>query len=195
MARPRGITDERLLEAVEVVIGQRGPGFTLQQVAAQAGVSVGTVAQRFESKAGLLRALSANTTERVAAEMVAVASRHADPIEGLRAALVAIFAWLGDAQSAANHLGQLGADIGDPELRRLLGEHFAEVERTLHTLATVAAPELPAAPAPERMARVLLALVNGVSLDWSIRPDGPLIARLEQDIDALLLGWKRTEGK
>lgn len=57
MARPRSITDERLLAAAETVIGRCGPGFTLAQVAAEAGVAVGTAGQRFGSKAGLLQAL------------------------------------------------------------------------------------------------------------------------------------------
>ncbi|HEX8865870.1 MAG TPA: TetR/AcrR family transcriptional regulator, partial [Lentzea sp.] len=41
MARPRTISDERILNAVAAVIDRRGPEFTVADVAAEAGVSVG----------------------------------------------------------------------------------------------------------------------------------------------------------
>ncbi|WP_215548749.1 TetR/AcrR family transcriptional regulator [Amycolatopsis sp. CA-230715] len=189
MARPRAITDQRLLDAAVAVTGRIGPGFTLAQVAAEAGVAVGTVSNRFGSKLGLLKALSRGTTERVVAMMRDKAERAADPVTGLRAAAVCVFSWLGDAEEAANHLGQLGVDIGEPELRELLGEHFSAVEGEL--LRQLRTAELPGAPSPERAARVLVAVVNGISFDWSIRPSGALTDRLTEDIDAVLDGWRR----
>ncbi|MFD1052024.1 TetR/AcrR family transcriptional regulator, partial [Kibdelosporangium lantanae] len=42
MARPKTITDERLLTALAQAISEVGPGFTVADVAARAGVSVGT---------------------------------------------------------------------------------------------------------------------------------------------------------
>jgi AcrR family transcriptional regulator len=191
VARPRSISDERLLTAAAVVIGRIGPGFTLAQVAAEAQVAVGTVAQRFSSKSGLLQALSRVTTRRAVESMRAVAAAEGGPLDGLRAALVSVYAWLGDAESAANHLGQLGVDIGDPELRALLGEHYTAVEVELRRLVRAAAAELPGAPGPVRAARALLSVINGVSFDWSIRPKGRLVDRLEQDVDAVLVGWRR----
>jgi AcrR family transcriptional regulator len=193
VARPRSISDERLLTATEEVIGQVGPGFTLAQVAAEAQVAVGTVAQRFGSKSGLLQALSRITTVRTVESMRTVAARKGSPMDGLRSAAVNVYVGLGDADRAANNLGQLGVDIGDPELRSLLGEHYAAVETELRRLVRAAAGELPSAPAPTRAARALLSVLNGASLDWSIRPKGRLVDRLEQDIDAVLVGWRRKE--
>jgi AcrR family transcriptional regulator len=191
MARPRGISDERLLAAAGTVIGRIGPGFTLAQVAFEAQAAVGTVAQRFGSKAGLLQALSLVATRRAVLAMREAADREPSALDGLRAALVSVHAGLGDAETAANHLGQLGIDMGDPELRALLGEHYAAVEAELRRLLRVAARDLPGAPGPVRAARTLLAVINGVSIDWSIRPKGRLVERLEQDIDAVLVGWRR----
>lgn len=193
MARPRSITDERLLAAAETVIGRCGPGFTLAQVAAEAGVAVGTAGQRFGSKAGLLQALSRRATTRAVEQMRACADSWDDPIVGLRAAAVTVYAVLGDAEEAANHLGQLGVDIGDPVLRALLGEHYAAVEAELGRLVRAAAGELPHAPSVPRAARVLLAVINGVSLDWSIRPVGRLADRLAEDVDAVLTAWRGQE--
>ena len=189
MARPRTITDERLLQAAGTVIGMVGPGFTLAQVAKEAGVAVGTVAQRFGSKNGLLQALSRMNTEYVVGLMRACGD-VADPVEGLRAAVVVVYEGLGSAETAANHLGQLGVDIGDPELRALLGVHFAAVEGELRRLVRVAARDLPGAPGVVRAARVLLGVANGAALDWSIRPKGRYVDRVGQDVDAVLTAWK-----
>ena len=190
MARPRSITDERLLAAAETVIGRCGPGFTLAQVAAEAGAAVGTVAQRFGSKAGLLQALSRRATVLAVSQMQARAEAADDPVAGLSSAAVSVYAVLGDPEEAANHLGQLGVDIGDPELRALLGEHYTAVETELRRLMLAAAPALPHAPSVPRAARALLAVLNGVALDWSIRPHGRLADRLTEDVDAVLAAWE-----
>ncbi|WP_156754639.1 TetR/AcrR family transcriptional regulator [Actinokineospora pegani] len=189
MARPKTITDEHLLDAAFTVLGQVGPGFTLAQIARGAQVSVGTVAGRFGSKQGLLAALTERTTTRVVAGMRAARAAAPDPVAAVRAAAVATFAELGDADSAANHLRNLGVDLSDPRLTELLGQHLAALETEL--LAAVSAADLPSAPPPELAARVLFSLVNGVSIDWSIRPTGSLADRLGADTDAVLNAWRR----
>lgn len=179
MARPRTITDERLLDALAQVITAKGPGFTVADVAARAGVSVGTVAQRFGSKQGLLKALSRDAITRVA-DVV----RDAAP-EGPRAALVAFFRDLDDPATASHNVAQLAADLADPELRDLLGSLYS-------ALATELTPLLRDLPgAPPDAARLLVSLANGTAIDWSIRPNGSLSARLATDIDAVLNGWRK----
>ncbi len=187
MARPKTITDERLLTAAGTVIGRKGPGFTIADVAAEAGVSVGTVAQRFGSKNGLLQAMTRQGIADVERRMLA-AAEGADPITGLRAALVAWVDGMADPVQAGNHLAQLGVDLIDPELRRLLGDFYEVTGRTV--LALVRRADLPRAPSPERAAQVLTALVYGVSMDWSIRPRGALADRLADDVDAVLAAWE-----
>ncbi|GLZ37461.1 helix-turn-helix domain-containing protein [Actinokineospora sp. NBRC 105648] len=191
MARPKTITDQRLLDAAHEVIARVGPGFTLAQVAAEAGVSVGTVGGRFGSKAGLLRALFAHATAVVAVGMRTAAEAEDDPVAGLRAAATVTFVSLGDAESAANHLSQLGFDLIDPHLRAMLGTHFEVMQDELRRAFRRAAPLLPGAPGEDLASRVLLSLVNGISIDWSIRPHGRLVDRLSDDVDAVLTAWGR----
>ncbi|MBB5960580.1 AcrR family transcriptional regulator [Saccharothrix tamanrassetensis] len=187
MPRPKTITDERLLTATWLVIGRRGPGFTVADVAAEAGVSVGTVAQRFGSKSGLLQALTRQATADIERRMLA-AAEGAEPLDGLRAALLAWFEGMTDPVEAGNHLAQLGVDLIDPELRALLGDLYEATQRTV--LALTRRVDLPRAPSPERAARVLTVLVYGVSMDWSVRPRGALADRLAEDVDAVLDAWK-----
>ncbi len=190
VARPKTITDERILTAAMVVIGRRGPEFTIADVAAEAGVSVGTIAQRFGSKSGLLQALSRQATRVAVERMRDAATAEPDPVDGLRAALITLFGEIADPEVAANSLAQLGIDLVDPGLRVLLVEHYRAVEDELHALVRLA--DLPGAPDPALAARVLAGLINGISMDWSIRPRGTLAGRIAEDVDAVLGTWRRS---
>ncbi len=188
VARPKTITDERLLAAAAEVIGRKGPGFTVADVAERADVSVGTVAGRFGSKSGLLQALTRQTTAANVRRMHEAATAAADPADGLRAALLTWFEGMTDPAEAQNHLAQLGVDLIDPELRALLADLYEATERTVVELTRQV--DLPRGPSPERAARVLTGLLYGVSMDWSVRPRGELADRLVEDVDAVLDAWK-----
>ena len=190
VARPKTITDERLLTAAMVLVGRRGPEFTMADVAAEAGVSVGLIAQRFGSKSGLLQELSRLATRVAVARMREAADAEADPVDGLRAALITLFGEIADPVVAANSLAQLGIDLIDPNLRALLVEHFRAVEDEVRQLVRLA--DLPGAPEPALAARVLAGLINGISMDWSVRPRGALADRIAEDVDAVLGTWRRT---
>lgn len=195
VARPRSISDDRLLAAAMAVVERGGPGFTLAQVAAEAGVAVGTVAQRFGSKSGLLQAMSRAGTRWTVDAMRSAAAGADTWWDGLRAAAIASHADLddernGDARGAVNHLAQLGVDLGDPDLRALLGAHFAAVEAELRRFVRRAVDDRWCGPAPTRAARALLSVVTGSALDWSIRPKGRLADRLGADLDSVLARWR-----
>jgi AcrR family transcriptional regulator len=175
VARPRTITDERILAAVAAVIDRRGPEFTVADVAAEAGVSVGAVAKRFGSKSGLLQALTRAGTEEVARRMRETGT--------VREALLTWFDRLADPVVATNNLAQLGVDLIDPELRALLARHYAVLESELETLCA-------AEGLPPNAARVLAALVYGIAMDWSVRPRGELLKRMADDIDLVLKGMR-----
>ena len=186
MARPRSITDERLVSAAATVIGRCGPGFTLAQVAGRrASRSARSPAVRLQE-----RPAAGDETAGHAAD----GRPHAGVRRGRTTRSTAcgprrsVYAVLGDAEEAANHLGQLGVDIGDPVLRSLLGEHFAAVEDELG--GSCARRRAAAAPSVPRAAGAVLGVINGVSIDWSIRPHGRLADRLAEDVDAVLSAWR-----
>jgi AcrR family transcriptional regulator len=183
VARPRTISDQRIVEAAAAVIARTGPGFTLAEVARAAGVAVGSVSGRFGSKHGLLVALTKAGTAETCAAMRAAAQAAPSPVVALREAAVTAYAGLGEPEAAANHLAQLGVDIGDPQLRALLGEHFAAIEAELARLAAEAG-------LPRGAARVVHGLLGGTALDWSIRPQGTLADRLREDVTMVLEGWQ-----
>ncbi|WHT19425.1 TetR/AcrR family transcriptional regulator [Crossiella sp. CA-258035] len=189
MARPRTITDRRLLDALGVVLGRSGPAFTIAEVAQQAGVATGTVMQRFGSKHGLLLALSRDHRAGQAAAIRAAAAAADSPREAVLAGALVGYEFLDNAEQAANNLAQLGVDLADPELREELALGYAAVNAELAELLAAAA--LPGAPAPEIAARILGALVSGAAMHWSVRPHGRLVDRVRADLAAVLAGWSR----
>ncbi|MCK2236317.1 MULTISPECIES: TetR/AcrR family transcriptional regulator [unclassified Crossiella] len=189
MARPRTITDQRLLDAVGVVLGRSGPAFTIADVAKQAGVATGTVMQRFGSKHGLLLALSRAHRGTQTEAMRAAAAAADSPRAAVLAAAAVGYELLDNAEQAANNLAQLGVDLADPELREELTRGYAAVNEELRVLLTAAA--LPGAPPPEQAARILGALAAGTAVHWSVRPRGRLVDRVLADLDAVLAGWSR----
>jgi AcrR family transcriptional regulator len=187
VARPRKISDEGLLAAAGHAIGRHGPGFTLAQVAAEAGVAVGTVAGRFGSKQNLLLAMMAVGAAEVGPRMRAAAS-GLDPVAAIVAAALVITEGLDDPATVSNHLGQLGVDLADPALRSGFAELRASVRSVLAELFAVAG--LPGAPPPAQAARVVAALAQGALMDWALEPRGEVTQVLKADVEAVLAAWR-----
>ncbi|SFB62294.1 transcriptional regulator, TetR family [Amycolatopsis marina] len=187
MGRPRKISDDELMAACGRAIGRYGPGFTLAQVAAEAGVAVGTVSGRFGSKHGLLVAMMTAGGAGAAQRMRSAADRHRDPAEAILAAVLVAAEGVDDPATTTNHLAQLGVDMSDPDLRDGLVAMRAEVRAVLRSLLAAAA--LPSAPPPARAARIIAALAHGTQLDWALSPTGKLRDRLRGDVRAVLDAW------
>ncbi|MDN3359849.1 TetR family transcriptional regulator [Actinomadura sp. DC4] len=190
MARPREITDERLLEAAASSISRLGPGFTLADVAAQAQVSVGTVAQRFGSKHGLLAAMTRSAIDGMRSG-IRESVKGVEPAHAAVHALLVAYAPLDDAGTAANNLAQLAVDLADSELRGLMAEFYAVMEAEIASLIDAAA--LPLAPRPATAARILTAIADGTAIHWSARPQGSLRERLQDDLTTVVDGWRPRE--
>jgi AcrR family transcriptional regulator len=190
MGRPRKISDDELMAACGRAIGAHGPGFTLAQVAAAAGVAVGTVSGRFGSKHGLMLAMMTAASDGVADRMRAAAARHTDPVAAVLAAALVTTEGVDDPATTTNHLAQLGVDMSDPALREGLAVLRGRVREVLRSL--LAAAGLPAAPPPARAARIVAGLAHGAQLDWALAPSGKLRDRLRADLRAVLEGWRQV---
>lgn len=193
MARPRKISDERMVQAAGAVIERLGPSFTLADVAKEAGIAAGTLVQRFGSKHGLLVAMTRATIEEARRGLRAALQEGDDPVAAVIRAIEERYAPLDDPVTAPNNLAQLAFDLADERLRELMAEYYATVEQELEPALrrAVAAGELPGAPPPEVAARVLAALADGTAIRWSTRPVGSLRQRLRAELEAVLDGWRR----
>jgi AcrR family transcriptional regulator len=187
MARPRKVSDDELMAACGRAIGTHGPGFTLAQVAAEAGVAVGTVAGRFGSKQNLLLAMMTAGADGVVPLLRAAAAGR-DPVAAITAAVLATAQGVDDPATTSNHLGQLGVDLADPALRTGFATLRAGVREVLTEL--FAAADLPGAPPPAQAARIVAAMAHGTIMDWALHPEGAIADTLEADLVAILNAWQ-----
>lgn len=183
-----------MLDAADAQLAEAGiDGFTLQSVAARAGVSAATLIKRFGSKHGLLVAIDQRWANGIAASYGRIIDAYTDPVDRLRAGALWGFAAMDDPSRMTNLTTSLAADLADPTLRGLLAAGWGAMRDQLRTLAAAAidAGRLPGAPDADRVARILFALGEGTRLSWAVSPDGSLLTRAEQDVDTLLDAWSR----
>ena len=190
--RPRTIDDDEILAAGQRVMQRVGPAkFTLQLVAAEAGVSAPTLIQRFGSKRAMLRRMSAGSRVMGAAIVADLRGRHRSPLVVLREFLLRFAAMARTPKEMVHHLSWLQMDLTDPVMHRhfvQLSRGNAEVVRELLEEA-VAAGELAALDAPA-FARVLTAQVTGSLIAWAACREGAARAWLERDLDLLLSPYR-----
>lgn len=183
-----------MLDAADAQLADAGiDGFTLQSVAVRAGVSAATLIKRFGSKHGLLVAIDQRWADGIEASYARITDTHTDPLERLRAGALWGFDDMDDPTRMTNLTTSLAADLADPTLRDLLAAGWGAMRAQLRVLAAEAidAGQLPSAPSADQVARILFALGEGTRLSWAVSPDGSLLRRAEQDVDALLDAWSR----
>jgi AcrR family transcriptional regulator len=188
VARPRKVSDAELMAACGRAIGRFGPGFTLAQVAEEAGIAVGTVAGRFGSKRNLLLAMMTEGADGMA-PLLRAAAAGLGPLDAIRAVVTATTDGLDDPATTSNHLGQLGVDLTDPRLRTGFARLRTAVWEVLADLFAEA--DLPGAPPPAQAARIVAAMAHGTLMDWALDPAGALTDVLRADLEAVLAGWLR----
>jgi AcrR family transcriptional regulator len=192
MARPRVIADSDLLAAAQDLLFEVGPAaFTLEKSAARAGVSAATLIKRFGSKRELLLALNRRWVDSIGPGLAAAAEGHGTALGRLRAAALWGFEDLDSPANTASQLAALALDLQDENMRELLAEGWQLIQDQLARLArdAILAGELPGDPPAGQVARILLAAGQGTCLAWSVAPRGSLVARVGEDLDAILMSW------
>jgi AcrR family transcriptional regulator len=182
---------ERILEAAERCIGKKGfAGATLQDIAAEAGVSKALVHYHFQSKEQLLVEVQARAYRRVAQVVVDLASQ-AQP--SLPSALTALDrAW--EMLFAFRHHVPMSLELWTqatrrPELlerlERFNEEMVALIRAALHTtLGPDLERDLPVPTA--RLARMLFPLLSGLALHAYFGKDREAVDTAYRDFRSLL---------
>jgi AcrR family transcriptional regulator len=197
MARPVETSDDDLLDAAGTVLTAVGPaGFTLARAADAAGVSAATLVKRFGSKERLFLRLSQRWVASLDEELEAAARTWPTPLMRLTAAALHTYHALDRPATAHNQLAALAVDLQNDELRGWRHVGWAHVRRHLarHAGDAIAAGELRGCPEPEQLARIVAGAMEGGCLAWSVHPEGSLVARLHDDLSALLSGWTAGAG-
>ncbi|MGI8576432.1 MAG: TetR/AcrR family transcriptional regulator [Nocardioidaceae bacterium] len=192
MARPIETDDEDLLDAADRVLMTQGPSaFTLAKAARRAGVSAATLVKRFGSKEGLFLRLSQRWVASLDSLLYQAAAAYVSPLAKLRAVALHSYYDLDHPATAAKQLAALAVDLQNDDMRALLHDGWGQVRRHLarHAANAAAAGELTGGPPPEQLARIVFTAMEGGCLSWSVHPEGSLVARLGDDLDALLDPW------
>lgn len=192
MPRPRTASDADILEGVARAISRVGPGrLTLTDVGREVGLSPATLLQRFGSKRGLLLALAQHATSSIEACFAAARRSAHSPIAALMVAATDMARHVESPEALANHLAFLQVDLSDPDFHALA---LAGSERTLEGYETllrdaIAAEEIAPCDVP-RLARVIQATTGGSLINWAIHRDGPVLAWVSADLEAVLAPYR-----
>ena len=149
-------TKQRLFEASMELIGERGAaGVTVDEIAAAAGVSKGTVYYNFGSKSDLIAQLLRHGVDIMLARLQGIAAPEADPLDAMEAMLGQAMDFMDDYPSFArlwvsenwktpNEWGPLFAELR-AELIAVIGAALENVARSYPVDTRVARGSLEAA--------------------------------------------------
>ena len=187
--RPRKVTDEQVFAATMRAMARLGPGeLTLAEIATEAGVTAGALAQRFGSKRALLLALSRSAAEGSGDLIRNIRRTHASPLAALRE-YAECFAQLAESPGTlARSLAYLQIDLSDPDFRvHLLAQSRATRDGIAELLVeATSAGELASDTDPVRLARTVEAMLGGSLIAWATYQEGPAATWLRDDLDAVL---------
>lgn len=116
----------RILAAAEEVFAEKGPSASTEEVAARAGVAVGTVFKHFPAKRDLLAAIMKDLLARLSAEAGELAE-HADPATALFSFVSGTVEQAAGKRTVVALLAESGIAVGVADSVRLLGEEVGRL--------------------------------------------------------------------
>ena len=148
---------ERLLRAAKAVFGAGGSNASLEAVAREAGVGIGTLYRHFPTREALFEAVYRHEVEQLV-ELAGQLAAHPAPVEALRQWLRANVAFVATKKGMAAALAL--AAHGPTHLKAYTAERLAAAVGDLMHRA-VAAGELRADIGPMDVLRLLVSLSHG----------------------------------
>lgn len=158
MPRPKTVSDEDVLSAALEVMGRKGTGFTLSDLAGQVGLSRATLIQRFGDREAILI--------RMAEHQVAMTRDWLDSLpveqgpEALWRFLETIVESMGTGEGFSVHVAVAALETDNERLRMLAGQRYALVQEAI-------AARLPESPDRAELAGHLHAVIAGASMQWA----------------------------
>lgn len=194
--RPQATSDAALLDGAARAISRLGVlRLTLADVAAELGISPGTLMHRFGSKRGLLLALLHRSVGRVEERFAAMRAKHRSAYTTLLALGDLMGRYVESPAALANHLAFLQVDLADEEFRRLTLAEARAIRKQIRSLIgeAVAAGRLARCDA-DKLARAIQATMNGSLLQWAIDPRGKLAPWIRSNLVTVLRPLARGRG-
>ena len=187
--RPRKVTDEEVFAAAHRATNRLAPSeLTLAEIAAEAGVTAGALAQRFGSKRQLLLALAKGAAESTGDFIGQLRAAHRSPLAAVRAYAECMAGLAHSPAALARNLAYLQIDLADPDFREQLSVQARATRAGLRDLleAAVSAGELERGTDVARLARTVEVVVSGSLMTWAFYHEGPADRWIRDDVDAVL---------
>ena len=192
--RPRKVSDEDVFAAAHRATNRLAPNeLTLAEIAKEAGVTAGALAQRFGSKRALLLALARGAAESTGDFIGQLKAAHQSPIAAVRAYAECMAGLARSPAALARNLAYLQIDLADPDFREQLAVQARATRAGLQDLleSAIAAGELERDTDATALARTVEAMVNGSMMTWAFYHDGPAADWIRADVDAVLAPYLR----
>lgn len=169
---------------------------TLADVAAELGISPGTLVHRFGSKRGLLLSLLRRSIERSAQRVASRPAARGSPYTALLALGSRAARHVQTPAALANNLAFLQADLNDPEFHKLALARARALRREIRVLVrqAIRAGELGRCNA-DQLARTIQATINGSLLQWAIEREGDLQPWIRRNIATVLAPLARRQSR
>ena len=171
----RQLTRTRLLDAAATVFAERGyRRASVEEIASQAGYTIGALYSNFSGKEELLLAFLEEQLARIAERIVTAARSAEDPVGKLRAAAAEWMGFLDDEPQLYTLMIEFWTIwVRDPELRPRHAERFAAVRRFIGGLIQEKADQLGVAMRvpPEQIGATVVALADGLALQHLADPE------------------------
>jgi AcrR family transcriptional regulator len=166
-----------------------GPGeLTLAEIAAEAGVTAGALAQRFGSKRALLLALAEGAAASAGDLLRGIRAAHRSPLAAVRDYAECLALLASSPAALARNLAYLQIDLADPDFRAQLAAQGRATRAALLELLqeAVTAGELARGTDPRAVARTVEVALNGALLTWAFYREGTAARFLRGAVDAVL---------
>ena len=193
MARPRTVSDEKILWATIGAMSRLGPvKLTLADVAQDVGLSPAALVKRFGSKRGLLLAVSKAGSAGMEGGFAAMREKAASPLAALLEATTMLARHTRSAEELANHLAFLQVDVTDPEFRaEMLAMSRATLDGYRGLLDDAVKKKELRACDTKQLARTVSAVVGGSLIAWAVFRKGTAVAWVRADVEAVLAPYRR----
>ena len=187
--RPRKVSDEEVFAAAHRATMRLAPSeLTLAEIAAEAGVTAGALAQRFGSKREMLLALARAAAASSGDFMTQLKAAHRSPLAAVRAYAECMAQLAQSPAALARNLAYLQIDLADPDFREQLAVQARATRAGLVDLLSIAVQrgELERDTDVASLARTVEAMVSGSMMTWAFYAEGPAEKWIRDDVNAVL---------
>ena len=195
--RPRKASDEDVFGAAQRVMQRLGPNeLTLNEIAAEAGLTAGALVQRFGSKRDLLLRMMEQWGGGARAMFDGLRATTTSPLGTIRLYAECMGA-MGESPGAlAHHLSYLQLDLTDPDFHMHAKRQAADSREELRRLVeeAAAAGELPRGVDAAEGARLIETTVTGSLMTWAFYQEGKATSWIASDVERVLRLLGAAEG-